>query len=221
MMRGIMRRGLAGGNLLRVHLSAFSCKPQNSTAMIPSIKTFAILAIGLATTALGTRMSAAEEAASNWQATLKAELPRMGHRNFIVIADSAYPLQSAPGIKTIATGGSQLEVLKTVLAELAKTKHVSPIIHVDSELDHVSEEAAPGIDAYRKDLAKALADAKPGRLPHMEIIKKLDASAGLFNVLILKTDLTLPYTSVFIELDCGYWSAEKEAALREAIEKAK
>jgi hypothetical protein len=33
-------------------------------------------------------------------------------------------------------------------------------------------------------------------------------------VLILKTDLTLPYTSVFIELDCGYWGPEKEQALR-------
>jgi hypothetical protein len=37
-------------------------------------------------------------------------------------------------------------------------------------------------------------------------------------VLLLKTDLTLPYTSVFIRLDCGYWSDEAEQQLRAAIE---
>jgi L-fucose mutarotase/ribose pyranase (RbsD/FucU family) len=187
--------------------------------MISNIKTFAALAFAI--TALNTRLPAAEVPSPDWQATLKAELPRMGHRNFIVIADSAYPLQSAPGIRTIATGGNQLDVITTVLGEIRKAKHVSPIIHIDSELDHVTEAAAPGIGEYRKGLAAALADAQPSKLPHMEIIKKLDASAELFNVLILKTDLALPYTSVFIELDCGYWSAEKEAALRKAIGEAK
>jgi hypothetical protein len=33
--------------------------------------------------------------ADQWQSDLSGELPRLGHRNFIVIADSAYPLQSA------------------------------------------------------------------------------------------------------------------------------
>jgi len=51
----------------------------------------------------------------------------------------------------------------------------------------------------------------------MEIIKKLDASSDLFNVLILKTDLTLPYTSVFIELGAGYWNGKSETELRESM----
>ncbi|MFT6621310.1 MAG: hypothetical protein ACJASX_004228, partial [Limisphaerales bacterium] len=29
------------------------------------------------------------------------------------------------------------------------------------------------------------------------------------------------YTSVFLELDCGYWSGEKEKRLRDAIAKGK
>jgi hypothetical protein len=37
---------------------------------------------------------------------------------------------------------------------------------------------------------------------------------------VLKTNMTLPYTSVFIELDCGYWSPEAEARLRAAMEAA-
>jgi len=51
----------------------------------------------------------------------------------------------------------------------------------------------------------------------MEIIKRLDESSKLFNVTILKTDEILPYTSVFLELDCGYWNAEKESRLRATI----
>jgi hypothetical protein len=40
---------------------------------------------------------------SNWRSQLTKQLPLLGHRNFIVIADSAYPMQSNPGIKTIYT----------------------------------------------------------------------------------------------------------------------
>src|ERR1039458_10655620 len=29
-------------------------------------------------------------------------------------------------------------------------------------------------------------------------------------MLLIKTDMTIPYTSVFFELDCGYWNAEAE-----------
>jgi hypothetical protein len=35
--------------------------------------------------------------------------------------------------------------------------------------------------------------------------------------LIVKTDMTIPYTSVFFELDCGYWNAGAEERLRQAI----
>jgi hypothetical protein len=36
---------------------------------------------------------------------------------------------------------------------------------------------------------------------------------------MIKTDLALPYTTVFMELDCGYWSPENEAKMREAMKK--
>jgi hypothetical protein len=31
---------------------------------------------------------------------------------------------------------------------------------------------------------------------------------------MVKTTLAVPYTTVFMELDCGYWGPEAEAALR-------
>jgi len=39
-------------------------------------------------------------------------------------------------------------------------------------------------------------------------------------VLVLKTRMAIPYTSVFLQLDCQYWSADSEARLREAMKAA-
>ena len=153
----------------------------------------------------------------DWQADLGGNLPRLGHRNFIVIADSAYPLQSAPGIQTSYVGGTQAEALKKVMAMLAKQKHVRPIVWMDSEQAKIAEADAPGIDKCRQDLAAVLQGTQVKSAPHMDIIKRLDESSKLFNVTILKTDEILPYTSVFLELDCGYWNADKETRLRNAL----
>ena len=163
--------------------------------------------------------SAQHDPPANWKRTLEQRLPTYGHRNWIVIADSAYPSQSRAGIETVATNADQLEVVQAVLNALAHTKHVQPTVYLDAELPHVDEQDAPGVAAYREKLTKLLGDRKPQSLPHEQIIDKLDKSAEKFSVLILKTNLTLPYTSVFLELDCGYWSADKEKKLREALKK--
>lgn len=157
---------------------------------------------------------------ADWRQRLADRLPLVGHRNWIVVADSAYPLQSGEGIETLATGADQLTVLKTVLAQLNESRHVRPIIYLDAELPFVAEQDAAGITAYRNQLTAIFKDRTAKSLPHEEIIEKLDSSAEKFHVLILKTNMTLPYTSVFIELDCGYWSAEAEARLRRVMKQS-
>jgi hypothetical protein len=154
----------------------------------------------------------AEEAA--WQQRVTQQLPLLGHRNWIVIADAAYPLQSRQGIETIATGEDQLAVVNYVLEALKKSPHVRPTIYLDAELPFVPEEDADGITAYRNELSSVVASLPRQSLLHEEIIRKLDKSAETFHVLILKTNMRLPYTSVFMELDCGYWSPEAEHRLR-------
>jgi len=155
--------------------------------------------------------------AADWKEKLQQELPLLGHRNWIVVADSAYPLQTAPGIETIYVKADQLEVVKGVLAELAKTRHVKPTIYTDAEMKFVAEKNAPGIGAYRDALEKLLAHQPVQVLPHEQIIAKLDEAGRTFKVLLIKTTLTKPYTSVFFQLECGYWNADSEAALRQAI----
>lgn len=103
------------------------------------------------------------------------------------------------------------------LKHLDRSAHVRPIVHVDSELDYVSNDDAPGIDAFRTDLKELLAGRPIARLPHEQIIGKLDSASQEFSVLVIKTPSLLPYSSVFINLDCGYWSAEAEERLRRRI----
>lgn len=162
-------------------------------------------------------VSSASAGGSNWRSKLQKQLSLLGHRNWIVVADSAYPLQTAPGIETIYTDASQLEVVEGVLAELAKTRHVASSIYTDAELGFVHENGAAGIGSYRDALAKLLEGKNPQSLPHEEIIAKLDEAGKAFKVLIIKTPLTLPYTSVFFQLECGYWTADSEKQLREAM----
>lgn len=149
-----------------------------------------------------------------WIQVVKDRLPVYGHRNWIVIADSAYPDQSRDGIETIVAHENQLAVLKTVLALIGESKHVRPIVYTDQELPLVDESDAPGISDYRDQLASILDGQKANVLPHEQIIAKLDDVSKTFRVLIVKTTLTIPYTSVFLQLDCAYWSADAENRLR-------
>jgi len=158
-------------------------------------------------------------AQSALQDKLRETISLYGHRNWIVVADAAYPAQTSPGVETIHIGGNQVDAVKEVLAALAATKHVQPIIHLDAELKHLDEKLAPGVIAYRNGLKALLGSRHTEEEPHEDIIKKIDAAGQTFRVLILKTDCVVPYSSVFLQLDCGYWSVEKEKQLREAMAK--
>ncbi len=157
-----------------------------------------------------------KSSASDWELRLRELLPLFGHRNWIVVADSAYPAQSKPGIETIFAGGGQVEAVRKVLGAISGSAHIRANMYVDQELASVAESDAPGVLAYRAKLEKLLGPA-PRRLPHEQIIAKLDQAAQVFNVLVVKTAMTIPYTSVFFELECGYWSPEAEQRLRRAM----
>lgn len=152
---------------------------------------------------------------SDWRAKVASELPLMGHRNWIAVVDSAYPLQNSAGIETVETDGDQLDVVRAVLDQISKAKHVRPVIFTDAELKFVPEADAPGVTAYREALGHLLTGAKS--LPHEQIIGKLDEAGKTFHILVLKTRMTIPYTSVFLRLDCGYWNDEQEKRLRERM----
>jgi hypothetical protein len=153
----------------------------------------------------------------NWRKQFDGYLPLLGHRNWILVVDKAYPMQSASGIETIFTGEKLIPVLKYVLSAIQDERHAKPIIYNDKELLFMRDDLSKGVEAFKANLAQALKSHKIEVIPHEEVFAKLDEASKLFNVLVLKTECLMPYTSVFIELDCGYWSAEREKILRERI----
>jgi hypothetical protein len=157
----------------------------------------------------------------HWRAVLADRVPVYGHRNWIVVADSAYPAQTRAGIEVVVTEADHLRVLRAVLDELADVKHVRPVAYLDAELPHVPEKDASGIGEYRREVKAMLADRKPQSAPHELLLDRLDKAGEKYKVLVLKTDSILPYSSVFLELDCGYWSSDAEKRLREAMNPGK
>jgi len=152
-----------------------------------------------------------------WPEILRHRLPYLGHRNWIVVADAAYPQQTSPGIETILAEGGIAAAVVTVLGAIRASGHVRPIVYLDAELAALPARHAVGIAEVRRELATATAGLPLRQLPHDEIIAQLDAAGRNFHILLIKTRETLPYTSVFIELDCGYWSSEAEQDLRAAM----
>src|SRR5262249_42877121 len=100
-----------------------------------------------------------------------------------------------------------------------KNKHVRPIVHLDAELPYVEERDARGVRRFRNQLLRLIGKRPTHSAPHEEILRRLEVTASRFNVVVLKTTLAMPYTSVFLELDCGYWSDAAEKRLREAMKK--
>src|SRR5437762_11157719 len=91
--------------------------------------------------------------APSWQQSVAERIPLYGHRNWIVIADSAYPAQSSPGIETVVSDADHMEVVQAVLKAVAGSKHVRPFVYTYAELKDVTDSDARGITAFRQQLS--------------------------------------------------------------------
>ncbi len=158
-----------------------------------------------------------DPAPNKWIGTLRERLSLFGHRNWVGVVDSAYPLQTSPGVEMIDTRTDALEVIGVVLGAIEASPHIRAIAYLDAELAEVPETDAKGVTRYRDSLDPLLKNCSQRVQNHEEIIARLSQAGREFNILLLKTTLAIPYTSVFFELDCGYWSADAEDRLRRAI----
>lgn len=174
------------------------------------------LSIVCSCTSVNQPSAIAEEA--SWQDILENDLHMLGHRNWILVVDKAFPEQSSAGMKYLYVEQDLLPTLDYVLEKVEASTHVKPIIYQDKELSFITEEQLEGIEEFRKEATKVLANHKVNTLLHDEVFGLLDESSSLFRVLVIKTNCTLPYTSVFLQLDCSYWNGDQENALREAMQ---
>ena len=171
----------------------------------------AVVAISLSSCQFSSRESV------GWQDEFQQKLPLLGHRNWILVVDKAFPLQSAQGMTVINTGEQLPKVLQYVMGNISTSTHVKPNVFTDLEFAQITEDLSPGVDSLKKSIATSLKNYPQNTLLHNDVFAKLDSASNLFEVLVLKTESTIPYSSVFIELDCAYWNADKEKKLRKKL----
>lgn len=157
--------------------------------------------------------------ANGWKDQFDEQLALNGHRNWILVVDKAFPQQ--PGMHIINTGEKLLPVLETVLQKINASTHVRPIVFNDAELQFLTDSLAPGVGDYKANLKKTLGNLSSSPLLHDTVFVRMDAASKLFSVTVLKTEEVIPYSSVFIQLDCAYWGGDKEKQLRQIMQAAK
>ena len=150
-----------------------------------------------------------------WQDSFDEQLQLNGHRNWILVVDKAFPQQ--PGLKIINTNEELIPVLERVLMKIKSSTHVKPVVYNDAELAFITDSLAPGANQYKEDLKKILNNYNPQPLLHDTVFVKMDQSSKLFSITVIKTETVIPYSSVFIQLDCAYWNGDQEKKLREIM----
>ncbi len=129
---------------------------------------------GLLTSCQNTQPPLPENEANSWTQVLEEDLNLLGHRNWILVVDKAFPEQSSAGMKYLYVEQDLLPTLEHVLGALDKSTHVKPIIYQDKELSFIREEQVAGIEEFRALAAKTLADRKVNTLLHDEVFSMLD-----------------------------------------------
>lgn len=180
---------------------------------------FIIRYVCLFFTAILAGCSSTSESAKPWIGTLRHELGYLGARNWVVISEAAFPVQSRRGLRVIKIDGDIPNVLDGVEQVIEEKHHVKPRVYVTSEVSSVEYDYAPGIVNYRKKLKVALHGRETIRLDNEMLMRMLNDTSKAYRVLVIKTRTALPYSSVFIELGSGYWDSESESALRDSMEK--
>lgn len=153
----------------------------------------------------------------SWEDKLKETVNQFGHRNWILVVDKAFPALSSKDIEVINTDASMTTVLKKTLDLTVRSLHVKPIVYVDQEFAFITEGQIAGIENIRKDLHASIQEFQPQTIAHEKVFSLVTEKSAMFKVLVLKTTEVIPYSSVFIELDCRYWSAVQEKALRDRM----
>ncbi len=154
-----------------------------------------------------------------WHGAVDGQAGQLGYRNWIVITEASFPAQNRPGIRQVKATAEVPEVLDYVLKALEKTESVRPQIYLTRELRSVENDFAPGIDDLRKRLKSSLHGHETTELEQQSLLTLMEDANRSFDVLVIRTPTALPYSSVFIELQPGYWDVDSETRLRDRIER--
>ena len=155
-----------------------------------------------------------------WAGTVEREVDALGIQNWIIVAESSFPVVSRGGVRTLVVDSEIPEIVDFVVNHLEKSETVTPSFNTARELPFVSNDRAPGIDQFRKKLDEALHGHQVLQMDNRSLTLLAHSDASKYAVLVLKSKTALPYSSVFIELDSGYWDRDSEDRLRQEMRAA-
>ncbi len=152
------------------------------------------------------------------RAKIAPNLLQLGARNWVVVADPACPLPAGTGIVSINVPASTVDAFREVLDLLEIEGAVVPRIWVSHELSAVPEDRAPGVTEHRRELEKLLLGRFHYEVNSRVIDMQIAQAAKDFRILYIRTNTRLPYSSIAIELDSGYWSSDAEAEVQRRLQ---
>lgn len=161
---------------------------------------------------------AALRGGNHWKHAVDHQVRNLGYKNWIVIAEASFPAHSVNGIQQVAAPVEVPEAVDYVLRSLEKTENLRPTIYVPRELRSVENDFAPGIDQVREELKKALHGHEPTEIDQQSLLTVMEDANRNFTILVIRTGSALPYASVFMELQPGYWDSQSESRLRKRIQ---
>lgn len=154
---------------------------------------------------------------NDWKSSVNYQTSQLGYRNWIVIAEASFPAHSRQGVSQVNADAEIPEVVDYVLNALEKTQHVKPNIYLPREMRSVDNHVAPGMDELRAQIKDALHGHESTEIDQQSLLTLIETAQSKFDVLVIRTPTALPYSSVFLELQPGYWDAESEKELRQRI----
>ena len=163
---------------------------------------------------------ASNRASAEWQKTFEERLPVYGHRNWIIVADAAFPAYSQGGIETIVADQDLPAVLNYVGRAISSSRHVRANVLLDQELHFIQEDDYPGVADVRDEIARIFDQTRLSSIPHAQVLSDIHEVGKTFRILLIKTNSTIPYTSVYMRLDCGYMTDEFDHQIRNSVASA-
>ena len=130
--------------------------------------------------------------ANRWQAAVERQAGQLGYRNWIRQVNSSVSIP---------------ETLDYVLNVLEQTENLRPKVYVPRELRSVENDFAPGIDELRKAIKSSTRGHELTELDQQSLLTLVEDANRSFDVLVIRTPTALPYSSIFIEIQPGYWDA--------------
>jgi hypothetical protein len=159
-----------------------------------------------------------EQRQSPWKAAVHRHTSQLGFRNWIIVAEASFPALARTGVMQVPANVEIPVALDYVLKVIDESQHVKPNVFFTRESQVLENDSAPGIDQLRQQVRQSIHQMATTTMEQDSLLTVLQDINRSFDVLIIRTTTTLPYSSVFIELQPGYWDAEAEEKLRLRME---